>query len=451
MGGVDTLKRGGASVSPISEMNSDEAPMSPEIQVNKYIVTAFEAGSSKGDIKKALLKAGWPRGIVKSGIKRYIKEQEAKKAEEEARKEKELTSPLGINVEGKKTGDSDAPKVIVSDFSKAGKDTTVIRLSNVSKYYGKNKVLDGINLEVKKGELIGIIGLSGSGKTTLLSSMIGFVQPEEGDVYYLSPTKMKYFSVFKKSKEIKRAFGFASQDPSFYAKLTTEENLNHFGSLYKIPRSERKGNIDKLLSQMELLDARKTLSMNLSGGMQRRLGLACSLIHNPPVLILDEPTADLDPFLRRELWNLILDINRSGTTVLVASHFLDEIEEHCSKIGILHKGRVMELGTPSELKERYSKSDEVHLELESKEYEKFQAKLKKEKLPIEKTVIKDGKLIVYTPKAEGVLHRILHLIEKSGDRLMDVDVNRPSLGEVFEALVEKEAEKALEANATLKA
>ena len=171
--------------------------------------------------------------------------------------------------------------------------------------------------------------------------------------------------------------------------------------------------------------------------MYKRQGIACSLIHNPKILILDEPTADLDPFLRKEMWNLIKRINEQGTTVILASHFLSELEEICTRIGILHNGKIVEVGTPNELKDRYSKSDEIHLETASRNYARIARLLRKEKLDIKLISTEGHKMIIYTPKAEKVLHHLLHIIEKSDDKLIDVDVNRPSLREVFESLVKK--------------
>jgi ABC-2 type transport system ATP-binding protein len=303
--------------------------------------------------------------------------------------------------------------------------------------FGPKKVLDGISLDIKQGEIFGIIGLSGSGKTTLLNSIIGFLQPTGGNILFRHPTSCQYLPILENHNTVKRLFGFATQDPSFYTKLTTEENLDHFGSLYNLDREIRKSNVGVLLDLMGLKESKDTFAENLSGGMQRRLGIACSLIHDPEILILDEPTADLDPLLRREMGHLIRKINKQGTTVLLSSHFLDEIDDLCTKVAVLHNQKVLAVGAPDELRKMVSKDEEIHIVLNSKNYEKIRKAIQKQKLSISKIEKKPDRIIIYTPKAEKLLHHILHIIERNREKLVEVDLRKPTLREVFEHLIEK--------------
>ncbi len=316
----------------------------------------------------------------------------------------------------------------------------IIRLKGVKKSFNRKSVLNNVNLDIKKGEVFGVIGLSGSGKTTLLNSLIGFLEPEEGKILYNHPTfPTKYsISIFEDLLEVRKIFGFAPQNPSFYPKLTAEENLDHFGSLYKIRKDIRKKNTEYLLKLVDLYDAKDTVGDSLSGGMQKRLSIACALIHNPKVLILDEPTADLDPHLRNQMWDIIKNINKQGTTVLVSSHFLEEVELLCDRVGVLHNGHMLEVGTPDELKDRFSKNEEIHLETSPGKYDVIYKKLRKNRsLAVKKMVNKGTKIIIYTPKAESTLHKLLHILEGMHEKLIDVYVNKPSLGEVFESLTSK--------------
>ncbi|MBD3249745.1 ATP-binding cassette domain-containing protein [Candidatus Woesearchaeota archaeon] len=230
-----------------------------------------------------------------------------------------------------------------------------IQFKNLIKGYGKTTVIDNLDLDIGKGELFGVIGMSGSGKTTLLKTMIGFLEPESGEINYYSLKDKKYKSIFEEEDESRRMFGFSTQMPSFYPKLTTEENMDHFASLYDMKKKQRQSTIKELLSLTGLTPYNKLLAEELSGGMEKRLSIACSLVHKPSVLILDEPTADLDPVLRKETWNLIKRINNQGTTIIVASHLLDELEENCDRVGILHKKKISAVGTPAQLKKAYSK------------------------------------------------------------------------------------------------
>lgn len=316
----------------------------------------------------------------------------------------------------------------------------VISIKGVKKCFGKKIVLCDVNLDVRKGEIFGVIGLSGSGKTTLFNSLIGFVQPEEGSICYthpVFPSKIP-ISIFEDLIEVRKVFGFAPQNPSFYPKLTAWENLDYFGSLYGIKGDVRKKNIDYLLKLVSLYDSRDTLGDELSGGMQKRLGIACAMIHNPKVLILDEPTADLDPHLRNQTWDIIRNINKQGTTVIVSSHFLEEVDVLCDRVGILHNGCILEVGSPDELKDAYSKNEEIHLETSPGKYDAIYKRLRGIKsLSIKKVVNKGSKMIIYTTKAEETLHRLLHLLESMHEHLLDVYVNKPSLEEVFESLTNK--------------
>ncbi len=394
-----------------SETSRDEAEM-PSVQYAKieaYVRKQFEKGKSEKEVKKSLLSAGWPKAMVADIISSV--------------RQNRSSAPL----QARQAQDDNH-------------EDALIKINNISKSFGQKKVLNSINLNIKPGEVFGIIGLSGSGKTTLLNSIVGFLEPDEGEILYLCDLpkgNRKHISVTTGSDHVKRAFGFATQDPSFYSRLTAEENLDHFGSLYKMKKKDRKQNIEKLLALTELLDSKKTLAGNLSGGMQKRLGVACSLIHNPKVIIMDEPTADLDPFLRKEMWHLIKKINSEGTTVILTSHFLSEIEHLCHRVAILHDSNIVALGTPEDLKDSYSHNEEVHLEIESQRYGPVIKALQSRNVHIDKISNQDHKIVIYTRQPDQVLHELLHIIKETGDKIVDVDLNKPSLSEVFESFVNK--------------
>lgn len=323
---------------------------------------------------------------------------------------------------------------------------TVIKLQDITKQFGKKVILNKVNLEIQSGEIFGIIGLSGSGKTTLLNTMIGFLHPEGGDVLFklehlleYKDDAISYRSVFQNSNDVKKSFGFAAQQPSFYSTLNCIENLDYFGSLYNLSKDVKKTNSEILLQLMGIFESKNVAAGNLSGGMQKRLDIACALIHDPRVLILDEPTADLDPLLRKQMWYLINQINEKGTTIVLSSHFLDELELLCDRVGILYNGQIIKAGTPDEIKNFYSKEEEIRLETSPGKYNKIINALKKEtkKLSIKKMAIQDNKLIIYTQQAERSLHQVLHHLEELDEILIDVVVEKPTLQEVLERLVEK--------------
>jgi len=321
----------------------------------------------------------------------------------------------------------------------------VLKIVDLTKKFGKKTILNKVNLDIRSGEIFGIIGLSGSGKTTLLNTIIGFLQPEGGDILFklehlleYNDDKISYRSVFKNVNDIKKSFGFAAQTPSFYHKLSSVENLQYFGNLYNLSNDIRNTNSEILLQLMGLHDSRKLPAKHLSGGMQKRLDIACALIHDPKVLILDEPTADLDPILRKQMWYLIKQINEKGTTIVLSSHFLDELEQLCDRVGILYDSKIIRAGTPNEIKNFYSKEEEIKLETSPGRYNKIINALKKDtkQLAIKRMAIEDNKLIIYTQKAELSLHEVLHILEEMDEILIDVVVEKPTLQEVLERLIE---------------
>ena len=313
----------------------------------------------------------------------------------------------------------------------------ILKFANVCKSYYGQPVLDGIKLDINSGEIFGVIGASGSGKSTLLSTLIGFVHPDSGEVLFNEKrlvggeAKDNFKSIYGQ-KVVKKMFGFASQSPSFYSKLTVYENLDYFGSLHGLSKHERETNISTLLNLMELKSKQDNLAQDLSGGMQRRLDIACALMHDPKVLILDEPTADLDPFLRKHILKLIKKINKKGTTIILSSHNLNELEGLCSRIGIIYRHKFLVVGTPEQIKDKFTKNEQVHLETYPGNYDELIKKL--EDKNIDSFENRGTELVIHTSKPELVLHKILHALEGSKESLIDVKMQKPSLDEVFLSL-----------------
>jgi ABC-2 type transport system ATP-binding protein len=315
----------------------------------------------------------------------------------------------------------------------------VYKIKGVSKVFDKRVVLDNIDIDVEGGEILGLIGASGSGKTTLLNIMIGFLKPEAGEVTFRSEhlldtdSESKGFkSVYKETDNLKKIIGMAAQVPSFYNTLTVLENLQYFGALYSLSPEVMKSNITTLINLMDLQGSENKLAKNLSGGMQRRLDMACAMIHDPKILILDEPTADLDPLLRNHIWRLVRKINKRGTTIILASHHLSELETLCSRIAILKEGKLLAIGTPNEIKQRFSQNEEIHLETFPGNYEEI-AHIKSSEVAkhIAKIEDKGTKLVIYTSKPEMVLNALMKRLEDLKETIVDLKVTRPSLDEIF--------------------
>lgn len=230
-------------------------------------------------------------------------------------------------------------------------NTEFIQLKGVTKKFRKNIVLDDVNLDIPEKQITGIIGASGMGKTTILKMIIGFYKPNKGKITYLKR------NVLKDLKNIRQIFGFSTEDGSFYQDLTVKENLYHFGSLYGMKRKDIKDRTKEILDFVGLSGALNTKARDISVGMKKRLDFACSLVHKPEVLILDEPTADLDPLLRNQILSLIQKIKKTGTTVVLTTQLLEEMDKICDYIAILHNKKIIEKDTPKNIRKKYSSDD----------------------------------------------------------------------------------------------
>lgn len=307
-------------------------------------------------------------------------------------------------------------------YDKYKKVTGEIKINSLSKKFGNHEILNNINLSIPKGKIIGLVGVSGSGKTTLLKLIVGFYKPSKGNIIFNGKDTLKY------NKEIRRSFGFGAQENCFYDKLNVEENIKYFGRLYGLTNDYIQYKIEDILNLVELNEARKTLANELSTGMRRRLDIACALIHDPSVLILDEPTEDLDPHLRKGMLHLIRKINKEGKTVIMTSHLLGEIEGICDTVGIIFEGKLIKLGSPEELKKQYSNDFEIHLETQSKNYKSLLKGLKYNKMSSN-----EKKAVLYVSNGEKTVKEIIGRVNRKKDKVVNLKLSRPSLSEAFEA------------------
>ena len=317
----------------------------------------------------------------------------------------------------------------------------IFKIENISKSFSKNMVLKNIDLEIMPGEIIGIIGASGSGKTTFLNLIIGFIRPDKGDVKFRLSHLLSYKqnaiyrSVYDKQALVKTVYGFASQVPSYYDELTIKENLDYFGTLHNLSTDAIKVNTETLLSLMNLQYATNIQAKNLSGGMKRRLDIACSLMHDPEVLILDEPTADLDTIHRNQIWSLIKKINAKGTTIILSSHHLNELENICTRVAILDDKEIVALDSPTNLKNKITVKEQIYFKVGNKKQEKIIKQLKSGNK--DKIKLVNGEIEVETTDVDKSLMKILETIKKHNEKLKSIRVVGASLDDVFINLIEK--------------
>jgi len=309
-----------------------------------------------------------------------------------------------------------------------------IKLKEVSKQYHKHKILQDVNLKINEKDIFGIIGESGSGKTTLLNLIAGFIEPSKGEVVYLSKINNQEKNLHKNLHKVKKHIGFTSQHNSFYHKLTVKENLLHFGKMYNINHKTMISNIRALLHITQLYEHKEKIADHLSGGMQKRLDIACSLVHKPKILILDEPTSDLDPILQKETLRLLQEVNKQGVTIIIASHHLDSIEKICNKIAVIKKGTVHSYGSLQDIKKPFLQ-DHFLINIHSPKNKELLINSIK-KMSINKIIDKDEMLVVYPKDVETTISQIISLIKDENIYLPEMNIKYPSLHKIFEKITQ---------------
>jgi ABC-2 type transport system ATP-binding protein len=217
----------------------------------------------------------------------------------------------------------------------------MLKIKNLNKTYGKRQVLQDLTLAIETGEIYGLLGANGAGKTTTINIICNLLKADRGEIIINNCTV---------SEATKNWIGIAPQENLLYKSLSCEENLDFYGQIYGLSRQQRRQQIESTLSAVNLLERAKTPIENLSGGMQRRMNIAVALIHQPKLLILDEPTTGLDIETRYEIWELIWQLKNQGITVLLTTHLLDEAQRLCQKIGILKNGKIIAEGSLEELR-----------------------------------------------------------------------------------------------------
>ena len=216
----------------------------------------------------------------------------------------------------------------------------------LSKCYGNVKAVHDLDLTVYSGEIFGFLGPNGAGKTTTIRIMTTLTKPTSGNV------KINGFDVVKDVEKVKKVFGVVQQHLSLDRDLTIRENMEFHARLHHLGSSERKRRIDELLGYVELTECADRMVDTLSGGMKKRAAIVSSLLHKPKVLFLDEPTVGLDAQARRRLWDLVRRLNSDGTTIFLTTHYIEEAEALCGRVGIMHHGQLIALDTPLELRKK---------------------------------------------------------------------------------------------------
>jgi ABC-2 type transport system ATP-binding protein len=298
-----------------------------------------------------------------------------------------------------------------------------VRVEGLTRRFGDFTAVDNISLAIEKGEIFGFLGPNGAGKSTTIKMLCGLLQPTAGKGFVGGN------DITSESEEIKKHIGYMSQKFSLYDDLTVEENINFFSGIYKVSREKKRGRMEWVLEMSGLKDRRNSVTKTLPGGFKQRLALGCAILHEPPILFLDEPTSGVDPISRRNFWDLIYEMARKGTTIFVTTHYMDEAD-YCDRLALIYRGRIIAEGTPGEMRRKYMKRDVLEIEVD-----RLVAALEAVyKNGIEIAIF--GSLLHATvDNAEQDIPRIEALLKKEGIAVNRIEKIMPSLEDVFVTLI----------------
>ena len=306
--------------------------------------------------------------------------------------------------------------------------TFAVEGDDLVKAFGKFVAVDHVSFQVRRGEIFGFLGPNGAGKSTTIRMLCGLLMPTSGK------GRVAGFDIMKEPEKIKQVIGYMSQKFSLYEDLTVIENLHFFGGVYGLLGSLQKEREEKALEMAGLKDLRDRITRTLAVGWKQRLALSCSILHEPSILFLDEPTSGVDPISRRNFWGLIQQMGERGVTTFVTTHYMDEAE-YCDRLALIYQGKIIALGTPSELK--LKTLGQGVMEVECDPLISALELLKKEPWISESAIFGDS-LHVIGKEGVGLEQRVTVLFQKHGILLKRMGWIRPSLEDVFVSLIKRE-------------
>ncbi len=305
---------------------------------------------------------------------------------------------------------------------------TVVEVHNLEKHFGTFKAVAGISFAVRRGEIFGFLGPNGAGKSTTIRMLCGLLAPTAGS------GRVAGFDIVRETERIKTRIGYMSQKFSLYDELTVEENIDFYSGIYRLPKAQKAARKEWVLTMAGLRDHRRARTAVLSGGWKQRLALGCAVLHEPPILFLDEPTSGVDPNSRRQFWDLIYELSGHGVTVFVTTHYMEE-SEYCDRLGVIYRGELIASGSPRELKSRHMQEAVLEIECD-RPYDAMEVI---ERLPEVKEAALFGKglhAVARTADAGPATAAIRAALANAGFRSTRVEGITPTLEDVFVSLIE---------------
>ncbi|WP_026884008.1 ABC transporter ATP-binding protein [Clostridium akagii] len=299
----------------------------------------------------------------------------------------------------------------------------LIEIKDLIKRYDRNIAVDNINLKIQEGEIFGLLGPNGAGKSTTINMLCGLINPTSGEII------IDGLKISKKNTEYKRNLGLVPQQIAIYESLSAEENIQFFGKLAGLKGTLLKERITESLEFVGLLDKRKSVPKSFSGGMKRRLNIACAIMHHPKIIIMDEPTVGIDPQSRNHILQAIKKLNSLGSTIIYTSHYMEEIQALCSRIAIMDHGKLIAEGTTTELKNQVSSDKKIKINVRDVNYNSIE-----EIKAISGVTAVDysgNSLEIITKLAQSLLQDILFILSKNQNTIIGLELLEPNLETVF--------------------
>jgi len=299
----------------------------------------------------------------------------------------------------------------------------IVKIEELTKKFGDIIAVDDVTIEIKEGEIYGLLGPNGAGKSTMINIMCGLLRANKGKVKILDK------DINKHSMFVKKNIGVVPQDIAIYEDLTAYENVKFFASLYGLKGNVLKERTKEALKFVRLYDKAKSFPKNFSGGMKRRLNIACALTHKPNIIIMDEPTVGIDPQSRNHILKSIKKLNDMGNTIIYTTHYMEEAEAICTKIGIMDHGKIIAEGTKEELEAIVT--DKKRLEITVNDIEKVEIECLKQINGVVDIMVTTKKVIIDSKKEVNNLEKIILYFTQNGFAISNIESKMPNLENVF--------------------
>jgi len=298
-----------------------------------------------------------------------------------------------------------------------------LEVKDLKKVYKRQRAVDGIDFSLKEGEIFGLLGPNGAGKSTTISMIAGLIKPTDGDII------VEGRSILKSPKEIKRMMGLVPQEIALYPTLSARENLKFWGRMYGMDSIRLKERIDEVLRILGLTERADHRIDTYSGGMKRRINIGAALLHQPKLLIMDEPTVGIDPQSRKHILDMVLDLNRQGMTILYTSHYMEEVEYLCHRVAIMDRGSIIASGTKEELKAMVGNAHKVVVEADN--FRQYMVDTLRVLEGVQQVMVEKQSITILVKDGRKRLADIIKVFNDDGCKVNSVSIKEPDLEGVF--------------------